>query len=347
MSASLLLSLPLALALQAEPVAAPTKGPDLSAWDRYQGDRSLECYGDGALLPEPITFDHEGFHFELRGGEATVTRVGRGGGPLKLGLLSGIKELDESTRAALDGFVERFRREQVDALLVGGDSAEDETHLEPVLQWLAATNLPTLVVIGNWEGRAPFHRAIRAAAKGSPQLLDGQFVRRLVLPGMEVLTLGGYLDRNFVRSSGGCICKPEELEALGTRAASAKQPTFLLTHGPPRQAGKEAIDFVPESGNVGDEKLAEVMKQRSIRFGLFGHILEAGLRATDPAGKAIAAERPAPALFINPGAASALPWTLNGGKTARGAAALFTFEKGKGRVTFLEPKAAPAPKAVK
>jgi len=73
-----------------------------------------------------------------------------------------------------------------------------------------------------------------------------------------------------------------------------------------------------------------VLQQAKIQFGVFGHILESGGRATDLAGKkqvkpnTLSAE-----LFVNPGPAFADPWPLNGGAVSHGMAALLTLRNGK------------------
>lgn len=306
-------------------------------WDAYQTAHSLECQTTDALEPAQ-TVHHEGFSYVFRGTSVQLRREAqRGHKPIRLGVLSGIKELDEPTRAQLAGWIARFKSEDVDAILVGGDSAEDESRLDDVFQFLAATELPTLVVIGNWEGRASFNRALRDAAKGHPNLINGDFARRLDGDGFDVVTLPGYFDRNYVRSTGGCIYSEVDLKGMVQLAKQADHPVVLLTHGPPRQKGKEAIDYVPEIGNVGDPRLTDALAEAGIRVGIHGHILEAGQRATDLGGKPVPQKKPVPALFINPGPANALPWKLNGGKTSTGAAALLTLDAGKASWELLLP----------
>ena len=103
------------------------------------------------------------------------------------------------------------------------------------------------------------------------------------------------------------------------------------THGPPRQSGKAALDVTEDGHNVGDPDLAAAIEEAKINFGVFGHILEAGGRATDLGGKkAVKPGQLATALYVNPGPAFADPWGLNGGGVSRGMAAILTIKGGKG-----------------
>lgn len=310
-------------------------------WDAFQGAHSLECLTTDTLEP-PQTLHHAGFSYVFHGTSVQLRREQpRTHREIRLGVLSGIKELDEATKAQLGGWLARFKAADVDAILVGGDNAEDESRLDDVFQFLAATELPTYVIIGNWEGRASFNRALRDAAKQHPNLINGDFARRLDGEGFDVVTLPGYSDRNFVRSSGGCIYSPDEARGLVALAKQADDPVVLLMHGPPRQRGKAAIDYVPGVGNVGDANLTDAIREAGIHVGIHGHILEAGQRATDLGGKPVPQKKRVASLFVNPGPANALPWKLNDGKTSYGAAAIVTLDRGEASWELL---AAPKPK---
>ena len=239
-------------------------------------------------------------------------------------MLSGIKELDKATKASLDDFFARFKAAKVEGILLGGDSAENEIDLEEVLAYVAAQELPTYAVIGNWESRAPFNRAVRAVAKEHPNLLNMDLARRVEAESFEVVALGGYWDKGYTKGTGACVYKPEDARSIVTLAKRASHPVVLLMHGPPRQKGKEAIDFVPGAGNVGDPEVAAALAEAKIAIGVHGHILEAGGKATDTAGKPLSPGKLHPALFLNPGGATALPWKMNDGKTSYGTAAILT-----------------------
>ena len=316
------------------PLLALVAAATLSAtptWEAYHASHSLDCQATEALDP-PETVHHAGFTYLFRGTAVQVRRDAKRAHPeVRLGVLSGLKELDPGTQALLADWLARFKAQDVDAVIVDGDSAEDESRLDDVFAALAGSGLPTYVVIGNWEGRASFNRALHDAAKEHPNLINADFARRYDGEGFDLISLPGYYDRNYVRSSGGCVYTAADAKGLVALAAQADDPVVLVTHGPPKQSGKAAIDFVPDTGNVGDPNLAAAITEAKIHFGVHGHILEAGQRATDLAGKPVAQNKLVPALFVNPGPANALPWKLNDGKTSTGAAALLTLQGGKAK----------------
>ncbi|MBI5549181.1 MAG: hypothetical protein HY901_35290 [Deltaproteobacteria bacterium] len=320
----------LAMALLVPALCLAQEEPPPANWDEYQSAHSLACVGPVEALPAPEVKVHQGFELTFLGSTARIRRIGGRAvpGEVRLGVLSGIKELDKATRASLGEFFARFKQAQVEGVLLGGDSAENELDLEEVLAYVAEQGLPTYAVIGNWESRAPFNRAVRAISKDHPNLVNMDLVRRLEAESFELVSLGGYSDKGYVKGSGACLYKSEDARSIVTLAKDAKQPVVLLMHGPPAQKGKEAIDFVPGAGNVGDKDVTAAIAEAKILFGVHGHILEAGARATDLAGKVLAPGKLHPSLFLNPGPASSLPWKMNDGKTSYGLAAILTL-KGK------------------
>lgn len=253
-------------------------------------------------------------------------------------MLSGIKDFDPETRALLDGFLARFRAERIGGLVIGGDSAEYEEDMEELFGHLAEIDLPVYVIIGNWESRTKFNRALRAVSKERPNIINMNLVRRLDAEGFDVVSLGGYRDRNYVKTSGSCVYEERDAKELAALAEDRGEPVLLLMHGPPLQKGRQAIDYVPEAGNVGDPEVAAAIATAKIPFGIHGHILEAGGRATDAAGKPLPQKRFHKALFLNPGPANPLPWKMNDGSTSRGMAAILTI---KGRTAKYEILRAP------
>jgi Icc-related predicted phosphoesterase len=307
------------------------------AWQAFQAKHSLDCLAaPEERLDAPVAFEKAGFRYVLSGALAQVRRAAPRAGPeIKLGVLSGIKELDAKTKASLDAFLARFKAEGVEGLLVGGDSAEDGSGLDDVFEYLGATDLPVYVVIGNWEPRAPFNRALREVSAKHPNVLNLQLIRRVDAEGFDVLSLGGYHDKQYVRNTGACLYKPEDVEAVGALAKTVDDPALLLMHGPPLQKGKDALDYVPDAGSRGDPAVAAMLADAKIPFGIFGHILEAGLKATDASGKPVAAGKWSSTLWVNPGAANSLPWKLNSGQTSHGSAALLTVKGKQAKVDWL------------
>jgi Icc-related predicted phosphoesterase len=315
---------------------------DFAAWEeRYQFD----CNGPFEHFSPADLKEREGWRFEHTGGTVKVRRARprASRGPV-LGLLSGIKDMEPETRATLDGFIAAFEKADVDALVIGGDCSSEPEGLDQILDYLAkATNRPLLFIAGNMERGAALNYAIlKQRRAGNLHLLNLDLIRRYDGDGVDVLGLGGYHDKAYLHLAGGCVYKEKDVDVLAQAAAASDDPTVLLSHGPPRMKGQQAIDYVPGADNVGDARLTSLITKAKIPFGVHGHILEAAGRATDLAGKPLPPKKPHAALFIDQGSANPLPWKLNDGTTSYGLAALLTIDGKKASYEFLR---APKPKA--
>ncbi|MFM2152266.1 MAG: hypothetical protein RL199_701, partial [Pseudomonadota bacterium] len=300
--------------------------PDFAA---FQERHETTCVGDPAeRQAAPTTYDHAGFHYVIDGGKGLVrrTKPRKVPGEVRLGVLSSIRDFEKETKANLDDFLAKFRAADVDAVLVNGDVAINEHEIEPILRYVAKLDVPVLAVIGNAENRSAFNRAAALAHQDAPNVLNTDLVRTLDLDGWDAVSLPGYYDPKYTHQSGYCMYSRDDVRALGKLAKELEGPVVLLSHGPPRQTGPEALDFVsPKVGNVGDETLALVLKKNPIPFGAFGHIGEAGGRATDLAGTTeIPPGQLSDTLYVNPGWANSLPWRMNRGPTNYGRAAILT-----------------------
>lgn len=318
---------------------------DFAAWEeRYQFD----CNGPFEHFSPADVKTREGWTFEHTGGTVKIRRATpRKAKKAVLGVLAGIKDLEPETKALLDTFLAAFEKADVDAIVIGGDTSSEPDVLDQVLEYLTkATNRPLLVVAGNMERGAALNYAILKQRKaGALHLINLDVVRRYDGEGVDVLGLGGYHDKAYLHLAGGCIYKDKDVDALERAAAAADDPVVLLTHGPIRQKGQQAIDYVPGADNVGDARLTALAQKAKISFGISGHILEAAGRATDLAGKPVPQKKPSPQLFLNQGSANPLPWKLNDGTTSYGLAALMTIDGKTASYEILRgPKpAAPAP----
>ena len=103
--------------------------------------------------------------------------------------------------------------------------------------------------------------------------------------------------------------------------------SVLISHGPPRSKGPRAIDRAFEAGNVGDPGLALIIADNDVRFGLFGHILEAGGQASKDLARGIWAKsgETHPRLYVNAGSASSTPWTMHDGQASTGLGMIVRF----------------------
>lgn len=320
--------LAIALALLASGGPAPQ-------YARYQADNETTCAGRAdVVFAVPDQWSEGGFNFVVRGGRAAV-HAAQPPGEARLGVLAAVKDFSPDTQANLRTFVEAFRKAGAAGIVVDGDSAygvdDQDSTLTDLFTWLGGQGLPVYVVIGNTESRSAFNRALAAAFAQHPNVVNLDLVRRVDGDGFTLVSLPGYYDARYIPESAGCRYTPDDVQELPLIARGAPAPVVLVTHGPPRQEGPGAIDATDDGHNVGDPDLTAAIAEAGIPFGVFGHILEAGGRATGLDGrKPVRAGQLAGALYLNPGPAFADPWPLNGGGVSRGMAALLTLRGGKG-----------------
>lgn len=312
-------------------------------FDEYQEKHQYVCNGPLEWFATPDVREYGGFTYAHTGSTVKVTRATPKKGPIRFGVLSAIKDNDAQTLAVVKTFLDRFEQQDVDFVVVGGDTGEEPSVLEKFYEWLAQqTKRPVLTVPGNSERPAAHNYAVLKQRKaGALNLLTLNMIRRVDGAGADVVGLGGYYNKDFLHMRGACVYKAEDVAAVVAAAKASDDPVVLLVHGPPKQQGKDAIDFVPGDGNVGDPQLADAIKEAKIPFGIHGHILEAGGKATDLAGKPIKPNKHSRALFLNPGSANPLPWRLNAGGTSWGLAAILTVD---GKNAKYEVLRAPKPK---
>ncbi|MBK7858440.1 MAG: metallophosphoesterase [Archangiaceae bacterium] len=312
------LSMPLVALGVGTAVLAAEPPRDFAAYeDAYQ----FECNAPWVRVGSPLVTTHQGWQYEYGGASVKVRREGAPAkGPVKLGLLAGIKDLEPETQRALQLFLAAFEKADVEAIIVGGDTAEQTEVLDQVYAWLPQqTRRPIVSIAGNTERAGAHNYAIAKARKaGAQQLVNMGLIRRYDGPGFDLVSLSGYHDKTYLHLSGGCIYSDQALTDAEAAIRAADDPVIMLVHGPPRQSGKQSLDFVPGAGNVGDPRLTELLKRNQVQFGTFGHILEAGGHGTDLSGKPLPAKKLHPALYVDQGSANPLPWKMNDGTTAHG-----------------------------
>jgi Icc-related predicted phosphoesterase len=257
-------------------------------------------------------------------------------GKLVLGVLGPINEASGENLFALRRDVAFFAKSQADAIVVTGDVGEVASGIERAVDELAQSGLPVLVVIGNRECRADYNDGVRAAQQKHPNVVDLNAIRAVEFPEATLVSLPGYHDPNYINCDTGCRYTQGTLQDVVTLAEGSKAPVVLVSHGPPRGEGSQAIDYAESGGNVGDPQINQAITAAKIHFGLFSNIKEAGGRATDLAGTTrIPQDTFVDSLFLNPGPAGAEGWRMNDGHTGHGYAALLTVKDGKAAWTVL------------
>jgi Icc-related predicted phosphoesterase len=327
----------------AEPSGDPLEDPEVldsyptpdNAYYNYLKSKRLECQGDAAALDKPFEMKLAGRTYIFNG--PTLSLAGKDpDGVVAIGVLGAIKDFGEETRPALTFFLDHFEKEKVDALLLLGDIASSEFELTQILIFCARRPWPVLAIIGNTESRASFNRALLAALKAAPNIINMDFVRLVDLGGAVLVGLPGYIDRRFVHETAGCTYTRRDLRKMRGLVEGVKDTLVFVSHGPPRGEGADGLDFAAEGGNVGDKNINAFLKKHKIAFGIFSHIIEAGGRTDDGQGRALAPGKYADSLWINVGSANPLSWQLNSGRVSCGMGAVVRIKEGKASYNLVQ-----------
>ncbi|MHB1843203.1 MAG: hypothetical protein ACYCWW_00030 [Deltaproteobacteria bacterium] len=316
--------------------AAPTPSGPPTFVASTHGRSDPECVGGlDFSVPESITF---GTHSATLNGYRLTLDV-PDHAPVTLGVLANLNEPSPANLQAIDSYLEFFKKKGAQAILVDGDSGDNAEAIEGVLRPIAKSGLPVLVLIGNREPKGGFLDAIEAVRKEFPNVFNLSRARQVDLGSVALLSLPGYHDpRYLIAGADGCLYHTDDLQALGKLASQVKRTIVLASHGPPHGDGAHAIDRVQNPpGNVGDPNLTSFLAQNQIAFGVFANIIEAGGVATNLHGdRVVPPGTPSSELYLNPGAADTVPWTMNDGKTAHGMAATLTIQDGKASYALFE-----------
>ena len=319
--------------LREVPHAHRAVGRSISRFDPHRRrGRAAEL---GGLTLGGKKYKHTGFKLEVENPDADNKIV--------IGIVSAIKDVSAPTQANVKAAFDWFKAQKVEWVIANGDLALEEMDLEEVIDMLASPGLPVLTILGNSESKGSFARVFAEKADKYPNLINGVWVRQIIADDVEIWTLPGYFDKRFARQGAGCLYKPEDIDDMAAALKpSGKGPIVLVAHGPPKGKGKNALDWISDKTNVGDDKMNELMDRKSIPFGFFGHILEAGgMVVGSDMSTPVKANTAVTSLYLNAGSLSGDPWALNDGTTSTGLAFIVTIEGDKARYELkrFKPKA--------
>ncbi len=253
---------------------------------------------------------------------------------LVLGVLGDTRAASPDTLARLGPLVRRFKQEGAAAVaLLGGVDGSYEG-VRAVLARLQQGGLPVLALPGDRASRGGFSGAVENVGAGVVDLIR---VRAVVHPGASLLGLPGYYRaHHLLAGAQGCSYDGADLERLATLSAGLPGPRVLLSHGPPRGQGPEAVDRAFGGVNVGDARLGSLIRRGKISVVLCAHVHESGGRATTVDGAPVKPGAWSPSLVLNVGAADATPHQDLSGAWSTGTAALVEFEGGQARFRMIE-----------
>jgi len=217
-----------------------------------------------------------------------------------------------------------------------------------MLSILAETELPVFVLAGNRECKTVFNSALATLSGDYPNVFNMDIIRRVDLDDLDLLSMPGYHDPEYVHCPWDkCLYYESDTLSLIDLAREANSEKLLISHGPPRQGHRDGIDVVSEGANVGNPALTQAVRKAEIFFGAFGYIQEAGGKAVNLEGNTIIEQdKFVSSLYVNPGPADSMIWTMNDGTESQGMATVLHFvgKKAKYKIFRLgEDKTAPAP----
>jgi Icc-related predicted phosphoesterase len=325
---------PAADAPGAPQAASNGRGP-LPDFDAFVKKYDLHCFGPLETVKSPAERDlGEGRRLRLNGYNAELA-LPKADKRAVIGVLGAIKDYGGDTEKNVREFVEWFRTEGVEAIVVNGDIAYDELDIRGNLKIVAESGIPVFALIGNSETVGAFNGAIETLATDRANVVNLNLVRRVELDGATIVSLPGYFNKTFIHETGGCLYRDPQLADSRRLIDEAKSPVVFISHGPPKGDGKQALDFATGAGNVGDDSMLALLKEKQVAFGAFGHILEAGGAITDTDATTRLKEGEwHEHLWLNAGQVSALPWEMNDGTVGAGMAAVLEIDGHKARVRF-------------
>ena len=271
----------------------------------------------------PLSLERDGYDLDIKGA---------GGGTINVGLRAGLDEAIPETLANVAFLLERFRAAGVQAIAVAGGVGLAEADVERNLAALGAAPVPVLVSPGAQESFDAFREAFKKLHAAKPQLIDMTAVRRVRIGHVTLLSLPGYSNAFYLEAKErGCAYEAGDLSDVAA-LADADRVNALLAASPPRGACACAADRGRGGVNIGDPALAGMLRDKKIAFGLFGHVYESGGHATlADGGTALGQGVWADSLFVQAGAASAVPVELVDGGRSVGMAQIVEFSGKRAR----------------
>jgi predicted phosphodiesterase len=258
-----------------------------------------------------------------------------------IGQLSDIKDHTPKNIASIKLFVEWFKKEGADAIVLNGDLGNTQKGIEHILDTIAGNiEVPVLAFIGNRECKGDFNKALAASHKKYPHVINMNHVRVFNADDASIVSLPAYYNATYLHCPEGCQYFTEDVAALETFAAETTAPVRVITaHGPPRMNTPEGLDRIHDGVNVGDQDLANFLAVKKLfPFGLFGNIQEAGGHATTLAGKKLPEGAFHDSLYLNPGPADHVPWSMLDGTSSFGMAGLLSIKGKQGAYKVLRLK---------
>ena len=103
---------------------------------------------------------------------------------MTLGVVASLNDASPANLKAWEGFIQSFKQQGVQAILIDGDSGDNEAAIETALRTFAKSGLPVLALIGNREPKGAFLDAMTKVQKESKNLINLNHIREVDFGGL-------------------------------------------------------------------------------------------------------------------------------------------------------------------
>jgi len=225
--------------------------------------------------------------------------------------------------------------QDIKAILVAGDLVnnekfskrgikyDDKLEAIKVLELLAKTNLPILVIPGNHENIDNYNYAIKKAKQSNPNLIDMHQIRLFQSNYFNVISIPGYTDKRY-SAPNAFIATPLYIKQTKNYISKItnNKPTILLSHGAAKTTNPGPTTY--QNQDVGNQEIKQLMQQANIKFNIAGNIHEAGGLAVDINNNKITPNQLTSSLILNAGFLE--NWKLINNKQSKGMFTILTIK---------------------
>lgn len=218
----------------------------------------------------------------------------------RIGLLSDI----HGDKEGVLYFLNRFKENEVDAVVVTGDIADRSQWMftntgEEIIQMLGQSGFAIYILPGNHDQRWFYEKVMEKQTKKYLNLHDLLQERRVDAGGIDFISNPYGTGKNYWLS-GYYTTDYGELEQLIV-SFPYNDPLVLITHQPPLCKGKHGIDYARGMKNEGNAELDRIMRKHNVTFSFSGHIHSAS-GGCDELGNYLPQKKFSTSARFNPGA---------------------------------------------
>ncbi|MDO8655822.1 MAG: metallophosphoesterase, partial [Nanoarchaeota archaeon] len=202
-------------------------------------------------------------------------------------------------------FADIFKERGVDGIILTGDlpkneelrtgktdTIDDKTEIVHVLEAVAQTGLPILVIPGNHERKSDYTTALVEVTAKYPTIIDMTQYRVFDGDDLDFVSLPGYqtyraAGRQFIPDDG-FYADAAFINATGKLARGLDDAIVLIAHGAGKTGARVGPATLHDGKDVGNPETTYMMRDNNIGIAVVGHIHEAGGIAATVDGRNVA-----------------------------------------------------------